>query len=150
MYLVAVIISFKYSVFCFRLTAFVLQSFAQARPWIDIDEKLIKKSSNWLLKIQDSYGCFPKVGALHNKAMAGGVKTSVTLTAYVLISLLEANLTHSSVAIRAASECVLGSLDGVKDSYSLALISYMFAKVKDTKNYEKIMERLNKKAIKLG
>ena len=82
--------------------------------------------------------------------MKGGVTTPVTLTAYVLISLLEADLPHDHPDAIRASERVLESLDGVKDSYSLALISYMFAKMKDTVNYEKVIERLNEKAIKLG
>ena len=41
-----------------------------------------------------------KVGDLHNKAMAGGVKTPGTLTAYVIISLLEAGkLNHKGFSI---------------------------------------------------
>ena len=76
-YLVAVIISFKDSVYCFRLTAFVLQYLAQARPWIDIDDKELTISSDWLKNIQATDGCFPTIGALHNKAMKGGVTIPV-------------------------------------------------------------------------
>merc|ERR1712142_338927 len=72
------------------LTAFVLKSYAQAQPWIDVDEKELKETFKWLQSKQGPDGCFAKVGKLHNKAMAGGVKTPATLTAYILISLIEA------------------------------------------------------------
>ena len=74
-----------------RLTAFVLKSFAQAQPWIDVDQNELLLTSDWLRRHQNPKdGCFKKVGDLHNKAMAGGVKTPGTLTAYVIIALLEA------------------------------------------------------------
>ena len=33
----------------FRLTAFVLKTYAQAQNWIQVDEKEIKEPLNWLL-----------------------------------------------------------------------------------------------------
>lgn len=60
-----------YLAYLHRLTAFVLKSYAQARPWIDIDNKEIKQTSDWLLKSQSKDGCFPSLGSLHNKAMKG-------------------------------------------------------------------------------
>ena len=47
---------------CSRLTAFVLKSYAQAQPWIDVDQKEINDPVNWLLKKQDGVGCFPTIG----------------------------------------------------------------------------------------
>ncbi|XP_057300499.1 alpha-2-macroglobulin-like protein 1 isoform X4 [Hydractinia symbiolongicarpus] len=130
------------------LTAFVLKSYAQARPWIDVDPTEIDDPKNWLLNIQSKDGCFPTVGSLHNKAMKGGVKTPATLTAYVLISLLEADLgANDQRAVKAAS-CVSNTLDEIKDSYSLSIIAYMFAKMKDTASYNKVMKRLDAMAIK--
>ena len=82
--------------------------------------------------------------------MKGGVTTPVTLTAYVLISLLEADLPSSDVRAVKASKCVENSLDDVDDSYSLAIIAYMFAKAKNDAYYAKVMKKLDDMAIEEG
>ena len=53
----------------FRLTAFVLKSYAQARPYIFIDDKEILQSRKFLLSLQKPDGCFREVGMVHHKAM---------------------------------------------------------------------------------
>ena len=55
--------------FLYRLTAFVLKSFAQARDFIEIDKKVMADAKRWILGKQAKDGCFPSVGTLHNKAM---------------------------------------------------------------------------------
>ncbi|KAI6079819.1 Alpha-2-macroglobulin [Aix galericulata] len=79
------------------LTAFVLKSFAQARPHIYIDERHIQDALNWLASKQKDNGCFLSSGTLLNNAMKGGVDNEVSLTAYITIALLEIPLpvTHS-------------------------------------------------------
>jgi len=134
----------------YRLSAFVLKSYAEARPWIDVDENELKETTRWLLNSQSKDGCFPSLGSLHNKAMKGGVTTPVTLTAYVLISLLEADLPSSDVRAVKASKCVESALDNVTDSYSLAIIAYMFAKAKNDVFYEKVMKKLDDMVIDEG
>lgn len=59
------------SLFClpYRLTAFVLKSFAQARPYIFIDEKHIQDALIWLSQNQKENGCFRSSGMLLNNAM---------------------------------------------------------------------------------
>ncbi|XP_047140669.1 alpha-1-macroglobulin isoform X3 [Hydra vulgaris] len=130
------------------LTAFVLKSYAQARPWIDVDQKEIQDPVNWLLQKQDSNGCFPTIGTLHHQAMKGGVKTPVTLTAYVLISLLEADIIATHPKLVNASKCVTDSLSNITDSYSLSIIAYMFAKIGDFKTYQSVIDTLNKLAVR--
>ena len=132
----------------FRLSAFVLKSYAQARPWIDVDDKELKMTSNWLIRSQNSMGCFPKIGHLHHKAMKGGVKTPATLTAYVLISLLDAGWKFNSGTIKNATKCVVFSND--TDSYSLSIMAYLFAKLKDNERYGTVMKFLDEKAINVG
>ena len=44
------------------LTAFVIKSFAQAKPLMYIDEDNLKMSIDWVLEHQLENGCFPKVG----------------------------------------------------------------------------------------
>nr|XP_025045544.1 alpha-2-macroglobulin-like [Pelodiscus sinensis] len=46
------------------LTAFVLKSFGQARPYISIDEKHVNRSLRWLQRHQLESGCFRSVGKL--------------------------------------------------------------------------------------
>ncbi|KFR00861.1 Alpha-2-macroglobulin, partial [Opisthocomus hoazin] len=71
------------------LTAFVLKSFAQARPHIFIDEKHIQDALIWLTQKQKENGCFRSSGTLLNNAMKGGVNDEITLTAYIVITFLE-------------------------------------------------------------
>ncbi|KAL2311201.1 hypothetical protein Nmel_002893 [Mimus melanotis] len=71
------------------LTAFVLKSFAQARPHIFIEEKHIQDALNWLTQKQKDNGCFRSSGTLLNNAMKGGVNDEITLAAYITIALLE-------------------------------------------------------------
>ena len=42
------------------LTAFVVKSFAEARPFIYIDQKDLQKSIKWITSIQLENGCFPQ------------------------------------------------------------------------------------------
>ncbi|XP_065672425.1 pregnancy zone protein isoform X2 [Hydra vulgaris] len=130
------------------LTAFVLKSYAQARPWIDIDQKELQDPINWLFQKQDFNGCFPTIGTLHNQAMKGGVKSPVTLTAYVIISLLEADIIATHPKLVNASKCVTDSLSKITDSYSLSIIAYMYAKIGDFKTYQSVIATLNKLAVR--
>lgn len=52
-----------------RLTAFVLRSFAQARPFIFVDPGELETIQNWITKKQLPNGCIPKYGRLFNKRM---------------------------------------------------------------------------------
>ena len=52
-----------------RLTAFVLKSFVQAKPYIFIDDKVIIKMVDWLVKHQSKGGSFLEPGRVIHKAM---------------------------------------------------------------------------------
>jgi len=53
----------------YRLTAFVLRTYAQARRYIFVDENDIKQTRNWLLSLQNDDGCFKELGMVHHKEM---------------------------------------------------------------------------------
>ena len=53
----------------FRLTAFVLQTFIQARTYTFIDEAHISEALTWLSQKQEDNGCFRSSGSLLNNAM---------------------------------------------------------------------------------
>lgn len=52
---------------CFRLTAFVLKSFAQARSFIFIDPRELAAAKGWIIRQQRADGSFPAVGRILNK-----------------------------------------------------------------------------------
>jgi len=107
------------------LTAFVLKSFAQATQYIQVDENELQRSTEWLKLRQQDDGCFESVGKVFNKGMKGGIggsSSAVPLTAYVLISLLEAGELGSSKTISNAAKCLRA--DRSRDSYTQALKAY--------------------------
>ncbi|XP_032869077.1 alpha-2-macroglobulin-like [Amblyraja radiata] len=71
------------------LTAFVLRSFLHARPYIFIDETVLREAATFLTAHRLPTGCFASVGQLFNSALKGGVDDTVSLSAYVTTSLLE-------------------------------------------------------------
>ncbi|XP_066969386.1 alpha-1-inhibitor 3-like [Macrobrachium rosenbergii] len=108
------------------LTAFVLKSFSQADSYITVDENLLLSSKNWLLSLQNGDGCFQSVGFVIHTDMKGGVEDSgaslAPLTAYVLISLLEGNLTEDVQVIANAVTCI--SANTSNSTYVKALTAY--------------------------
>ena len=75
------------------LTAFVLKSFIQARPYVDVDQAVIKGAVDFLISRQVAAdGSFEEKGEVHHKDLQGGAgktdDTAGALTAYVLIAIL--------------------------------------------------------------
>nr|BAA19844.1 alpha-2-macroglobulin [Limulus sp.] len=107
------------------LTAFVYRSFAQAERFILINKNKLNETENWILNRQRSNGCFRKIGKLFNSALKGGIssndETPAPLTAYVLISLLEAGYKNETVIDQGIS--CLEALSN-PSTYSLALFAY--------------------------
>ncbi|XP_072334709.1 alpha-2-macroglobulin-like [Scyliorhinus torazame] len=71
------------------LTAFVLKSFVQARPYIFIEANILQKATTFFMKHRMESGCFASLGSLFNNAMKGGVDDHISLSAYVTSALLE-------------------------------------------------------------
>uniref|UniRef100_A0A665UQI5 CD109 molecule n=1 Tax=Echeneis naucrates TaxID=173247 RepID=A0A665UQI5_ECHNA len=71
------------------LTAFVLRCFLQARPFISIDANVLHRAATWLASQQDADGRFEEPGRVIHTELQGGLDGPVSLTAYVLIALLE-------------------------------------------------------------
>lgn len=106
----------------FRLTAFVLKSFAQARSFVFIDPRELAAAKGWIVRRQQVDGSFPATGRILNKdiqvscpacswcrragrrglplglgvkpriPVQGGIHGSVPLTAYVVAALLETDV----------------------------------------------------------
>lgn len=78
------------------LTAFVVKCLGQSQKYIDIDRSDLNTSIAWFRRQQNEIGCFPKVGYTHSYYLKGGWgkgnDEEGTLTAFVLIAMLEAGL----------------------------------------------------------
>ena len=103
------------------LTAFVLKTFAQAEGLIFIDNAVLQGATDWILQHQRADGSFEPVGFLHHQKLLGGLQGNTALTAYVAIALQEAGATASASAALAYLE---RQLDGIDDSYTMAIVAY--------------------------
>lgn len=70
-----------------RLSAFVLRCFLQARPFIDIDPYILKKTADWIVKHQKPNGEFWEPGRVIHSELQGGSSSPITLTAYIMTTL---------------------------------------------------------------
>ncbi|XP_074796491.1 alpha-2-macroglobulin-like protein 1 [Natator depressus] len=106
------------------LTAFVLKSFGQARPYISIDEKHLEDALGWLQRHQLESGCFRSVGKLFNNALQGGVVDELSLSAYITAGLLELGQPLTDPMMTRALQCLRES--STSDLYTQALLAYTF------------------------
>ncbi|XP_056197781.1 alpha-2-macroglobulin-like isoform X2 [Falco biarmicus] len=131
------------------LTAFVLKSFAQARPHIFIDEKHIQDALVWLTQKQKENGCFRSSGTLLNNAMKGGVNDEITLTAYIIIALLEIPLPVTHSVVRNALFCLETAADEKENHvYTKALMAYAFSLAGKEDKRKALLGSLEKEAVK--
>ncbi|XP_068022132.1 alpha-2-macroglobulin-like [Melanerpes formicivorus] len=131
------------------LTAFVLKSFAQARRHIFIDEKHIQDALVWLTEKQKENGCFQSSGTLLNNAMKGGVNDEITLTAYIMITLLEIPLPVTHSVVRNALFCLEMAADKEESHvYTKALLAYAFALAGKEEKRRAMLGSLGKEAVR--
>ncbi|KAI0217488.1 CD109 antigen [Lamellibrachia satsuma] len=138
------------------LSAFVVKSFHQAKPYIFIDTNLIDKTLGWIIDRQNSNGSFsePSGGRVIHTDMQGGSSKGVPLTAYVLIALVENNdvsgrlKTRVDNAIASAMAHLEDQMDDI-EPYALAIVTYALAVGKSSKAPE-ALQKLNEIAIKMG
>nr|XP_020641515.1 CD109 antigen [Pogona vitticeps] len=71
------------------LSAFVLRSFIQAKPFIDIDPYILEITAAWIAKHQKPSGEFREPGRVLHTELQGGTNSSISLTAYIMAALLE-------------------------------------------------------------
>lgn len=109
------------------LTAFVVKSFAIAGKYIDIDERVIEGALDWLVQTQQPDGRFVETGDIIHVDMQGGLETSCfSLTAYVLIALLESKNVKGDreEIVQNSSDYLAQKLDSINNPYDLALATY--------------------------
>ncbi|XP_024258878.1 CD109 antigen isoform X1 [Oncorhynchus tshawytscha] len=109
------------------LTAFVLRCFLQARSFMQIDQSVLTKAMGWLVQQQGSQGEFIEMGRVIHTELQGGLDGPVSLTSYVLVTLLE---DQAYVSMFPGNESLTRSYlegevaSGVSSNYSLCLAAY--------------------------
>ncbi|XP_067226511.1 alpha-2-macroglobulin-like [Chanodichthys erythropterus] len=132
------------------LTAFVLRTFALARQFIFIDPHVLQSAKDWLISKQGSDGCFIQQGTLHHNDMKGGVGDSVTMTAYVVVSLLELGIPVTDPVITNALSCLRPVVGNLGNTYATALLAYAFGLAGETSTRSQLLTALNNNAISEG
>ncbi|XP_065433531.1 alpha-2-macroglobulin-like protein 1 [Chrysemys picta bellii] len=130
------------------LTAFVLKSFGQARPYISIDEKHLEDALRWLQLHQLESGCFRSVGKLLNNALQGGVVDELSLSAYITAALLELGQPLTDPMVTRALQCLRES--STSDLYTQALLAYAFGLAGSTELRDTLLQRLAQHSISAG
>ncbi|XP_022071816.2 alpha-2-macroglobulin-like [Acanthochromis polyacanthus] len=132
------------------LTAFVLRSFVRAQSFIYIDPTTIEQSKTWLIGKQQQNGCFQQSGKLWDNRMKGGVSDEVTLSAYITAAFLEMNMSVSHPVVEKSLSCLKESLSDLSNTYTTALMAYVFTLAGDTETRGLLLDHLDKVAIKQG
>ncbi|KAK7480021.1 hypothetical protein BaRGS_00028754 [Batillaria attramentaria] len=142
------------------LTAFVVKSFAQAKPYIFIDQDDLDMSIRYLKRTQNLEGplrgCFFERGQVFSSYLKGGLgkeENEAALSAYVLIALLQAGLETEGMEASIAIECINRELQQKPeiDTYTLALAAYANTLYDPSSEQTRdIMDRLNQQAVDDG
>ncbi|XP_063580933.1 CD109 antigen isoform X2 [Pongo abelii] len=122
------------------LSAFVLRCFLEADPYIDIDQNVLHRTYTWLKGHQKSNGEFWEPGRVIHSELQGGNKSPVTLTAYIVTSLLGYRKYQPNIDVQESIHFLESEFSkGISDSYTLALITYALSSV----GSPKVKEALN-------
>ncbi|XP_039360112.1 alpha-2-macroglobulin-like protein 1 [Mauremys reevesii] len=125
------------------LTAFVLKSFGQARPYISIDEKHLEDALRWLQSRQLLSGCFCSVANLQ-----GGMVDELSVSAYITAALLELGQPLTDPMVTRALQCLRES--STSDLYTQALLAYAFGLAGSTELRDALLQRLAQHSISAG
>ncbi|XP_071167643.1 alpha-2-macroglobulin-like isoform X4 [Mytilus edulis] len=109
------------------LTSFVVKCLGQSRPYISIDADDLNKSITWFRRQQLENGCFPKIGYTHSYYLKGGFSdrsNEASLTAFVLIAMLEAGIPSSDPSVMKAVRCL--DVQDIPDTYTMAIMAYAY------------------------
>nr|XP_027784049.1 CD109 antigen isoform X3 [Marmota flaviventris] len=119
------------------LSAFVLRCFLEADPYIDIDQNVLHRTYTWLKGHQKSNGEFWEPGRVIHSELQGSNKSPVTLTAYIVTSLLGYKKYQPNIDVQDSVTFLESEFSrGISDNYTLALITYALSSVKSPKAKE--------------
>ncbi|XP_073080811.1 CD109 antigen [Manis javanica] len=112
------------------LSAFVLRCFLEADPYIDIDQNVLQRTYMWLQGHQKSNGGFWEPGRVIHRELQGGQESPVTLTAYIVTSLLGYKKYQPNIDVQESVNFLESEFSrGISDNYTLALVTYALSSV---------------------
>ncbi|XP_050993859.1 CD109 antigen [Labeo rohita] len=132
------------------LSAFVLRCFLQAQDFISIDPMVMQRTTYWLLAHQNADGSFNEPGRVIHTELQGGLDGPVSLTAYVLIALLEDaeyRSTYEGSISLAVSFLTSRLVQEISSNYSLSLVTYALSLANSTAAPPTLTELLNRALI---
>ncbi|GFO02551.1 alpha-2-macroglobulin-like protein [Plakobranchus ocellatus] len=146
------------------LTSFLIKSFVRAQKYISIDEHVIRRSVDFLVRSQLETGCFQETGKVFSSYMMGGLgqkrgqknlgRPQGALTAYVLMALMETGRDINDSIIELGIQCMnheLRARNNSLDPYTLALVTLANIKYNSTSpDAQFAFETLHGKAWKDG
>ncbi|CAN8002028.1 unnamed protein product [Ixodes hexagonus] len=112
------------------LTAFVMRVFCKARQYTSIDPQVIKSGMLWLASRQELDGSFKERKPIMHKVMLGGVKGSVPMTAFVLLTFYECESASDpddkiiGRTMSNAEEYLNRHVNDIREPYVAALVAY--------------------------
>ncbi|XP_038046850.1 complement C3-like isoform X2 [Patiria miniata] len=113
------------------LTAFVAKIFCKAKDFAFVDDSNICKAMEWLITQRQSQddGSFTERNAVIHKEMSGGVQGKASMTAFVLISLLECecDAINKDDSVAAATALLEDELPDLTRPYAIAITAYALA-----------------------
>eukprot|EP00079_Xenopus_tropicalis_P035738 XP_017949509.1 PREDICTED: CD109 antigen-like [Xenopus tropicalis] len=119
------------------LSAFVVRCFLQARTFINISPEILNRTVEWLIQQQDPVnGKFLEPGHVFNSRLQGGLNGPITLTAYVLTSLLENSqysIHYASRVGKAVQYLEKEFEGGISSNYTLSVVAYALSVANSTK-----------------
>ncbi|XP_077058468.1 alpha-2-macroglobulin-like protein 1 [Siphateles boraxobius] len=132
------------------LTAFVMRTFGLATRFVFIDPNVLQSAKDWLISQQVSDGCFMQQGTLYHNDMKGGVGDNVTMTAYIVASLLELGVPAMDPVITNALSCLRPVVGNLGNTYATALLAYTFSLAGETTTRSQLLITLNNLAVSEG
>ncbi|XP_077965842.1 CD109 antigen-like [Styela clava] len=130
------------------LTAFVVKSFIAATQLSSdyIAKDRLDKAVGFMMKYQNKEGIFDEPGMVRHQDMQGGVNAKETMTAYVIISMIEGGYYKDDEKVSAAVEQSKNYLEkrwkSVDETFSLAIIAYALS-LAESSEAVKIVNVLN-------
>ncbi|XP_057209891.1 CD109 antigen isoform X2 [Triplophysa rosa] len=135
------------------LSAFVLRCFLQARTFVPIDPSVIQRTASWLETQQNPDGSFREPGYVIHTELQGGLDGPVSLTAYVLMALLEDDEYRSSfeASVSSARSYLTAQLSlGISSNYSLCLVTYALSLANSSVASSALTQLLNRAIMRDG
>ncbi|GAB1294474.1 CD109 antigen [Apodemus speciosus] len=112
------------------LSAFVLRCFLEADYYIDIDQDVLHRTYTWLNAHKKANGEFWEPGRVIHSELQGGNKSPVTLTAYIVTSVLGYKKYQPNIDIQDSIKFLESEFSrGILDNYTLAIVTYALSAV---------------------